>query len=192
MLVSVLDYREITGDTATASGEVERVLVEAQGLLEDELERPLEQDTFTERLPIVPDPVNQVAQVFPRVTPIISVDGGLTHEQGVIYGASPTSVPGFGSWGSPPMMAEVTYTAGFDPDETDPNEVDYLPRYIQRDIAWAAKALLEPTPELSGVPAGATSVRSGDQAVTFDKGYRPGQTAVVWSTQTLRWKRRHP
>lgn len=193
MLVSVMTYREITGDSETASAEVERVLAEAQGLLEDELERPLEQGTFTELLLLSPDPVTGVAMCFPRVTPVVSVEGGFRHQHGVIYGATPTSIPSVDLSATPPPVAEVTYTGGFDPAETDPTVEDYLPRYIERDIAWAAWQLLQPSQAVgSQVPAGATAVRVGDVAVNFAEPQRPGETGISWSRQTLRWKRRHP
>lgn len=192
MLVSVMTYREITGDSETATAEVTRVLTEAQQLLEDDLERPLEQASFTESLLMVPDPVTGVAMVFPRVTPIISVDGGLSFQDGVIYGPTPTSSPSFDAFGSPPTVAEVTYTGDFDPDETDSSEPDYVPRYLTQDVAWAAWQLLQPSTATSEIPSGATSVRVGDVAVTFDGPQHPGATEIRWSRQTLRWKRRHP
>jgi hypothetical protein len=193
MIVSILSYREITGDSETASAEVERVLLESQALLEDDLERGLEQVSRTETLRIIPHDVTGVSMVFPSVTPIITVDGGFQHQDGVVYGALPVSIASFDVFSTPPQVATVTYLAGFDPDETDTQQPDYVPRYIRYDIAWAAWQLLQPSQvAASQIPAGAISVKSGDQAVTFKDPIRPGDLGISWSRQTLRWKRRHP
>src|SRR5690606_23367100 len=134
MLVSVMTYREITGDSETASAEAERALAEAQGRLEDELERPLEQGTLPALLLLTPGPVTGGATRFPPAAPLLSVQGGRRHQHGVIYGAPPTTIPSVGLSATPPPAAEVTYTAGFDPAQTHPTAEDYLPRYIERDI----------------------------------------------------------
>lgn len=190
MLVSVMQYREITGDSETATAEVERVLTEAQGLLEGELRRPLEQQSYTETLVLLSDPRTGVALAFPTVTPIVSVDGDLSHVNGVIYGATPTSSPFVDAFAGPPTTTTITYVAGFDPEEDDPTSRFYTPRQIVRDIAWCAKALLAPLDAPSTVMAGATSVSVGDVSVTFGDEQAPGEVGVRWSCGSLEWKRR--
>lgn len=183
MLVTYERYVEITGDTTTASATVEARLVDAQGLLEDTLGRPLETGERTERMRIYN--VDGVATVYPSAVPVTDA-GDYTQVGDGLVGATPIGGVAFGV---PQGHAEVVYTGGFDPDETDPDEPAYLPRSIERDIAWAAHALTHHPS--SQIPAGATSVRLGDAAVTYAKP-TSGGSPVSWSPATLRWRRRLP
>lgn len=180
MLVSVATYREITGDTDSATARVETALEEAEALLVDELGRGLETATVTERLL-----VDSYGRVFPTRTPVTAATGLTVASTAMLEDASPDGGP-FSST----EHATVSYTGGLDPDETDPTAATFVPRYMRRDIAWAAYHLLRPADALS-MPAGATSVRLGDAAIT-GKASAPSTNGVVWSRQTLRWRVRRP
>lgn len=180
-LVTYTRYVAITGDTTSASATVLDRLADAQQLLEDELGRPglLEDDGAdkTERLLIRYDG-SLGATVFPSALPITDA-GDLTQAGALLTGASPDSSPSFVVSGE--QWATVTYRGGFTPAT--------VPQSIERDIAWAAYHLLRPS-EAAAVPAGATSVRLGDAAVTFAKPTGGGMQGVSWSSQTMRHRKR--
>ena len=159
MLIAIARYREITGDTTSASAVVETAIDDAQALLEDQLRRPLEQAARTERLRVFAD-----GRVYPRATPIISAQAGAD-----IYGNAIVDGTPEGTFLEPDDFAEVTYTGGYDPAETDLSAVDYVPVELQRAVAWAAYAILRPADGLQA-PAGARSATVGDVSVTFGPG----------------------
>lgn len=172
MLVTVGRYRSVTGDTTSTEADITEALAEAQTLLEDALRRPLEEAERTERLRVLD------GRVYPSATPI-SDGGALTVEGDALTGATPvTSLVGI----TDSDHATVTYTGGY--------TTATVPRCIERDIAWAAHAVLRPS-SVAAVPVGATSVRLGDAAVTYAKPARGGQQ-FGWSPQTLRYRRRLP
>jgi hypothetical protein len=193
-VLSVLSYREITGDSETASAEVERVIGDAQALLEDELIRPLDLKTRTEQMRLIREDRTGIGMCFPKVTPLISEANGLLCQGGIIWGTTPDSTPIFDWIGAPPLVATLTYTGGFDVDETDSEAATYVPPYIRYDLAWAAWQLLQPlTGTPSGFPTGAIQVHSGDQSVTFkDPVSAASDRRISWSCNTLAWKRRRP
>lgn len=173
MLVDEERYTTITGDTTGDSDTLNTALAEAQQLLEDELGRQLETGERTERLRLYPN-----GRVYPAVTPITVAAGYTIYGYAELGDASPIGGP-FDT--SDPQYAEVTYTGGYT-DET-------VPVCIARDIAWAAYQLLG-RDAASRIPAGATSVRIGDAAVTFDKPRSASDAGIRWTAQTLRYRRR--
>ena len=182
MLVTIARYRDITGDNESASGVIEDALVDAQALLEDELQRPLEMDTRTERCRIMPEA--RGAAVYPKVTPLTSVTTGGTIVGHAVVGG----FPGGTFLTGPEEYASVTYVGGYDPEATDGPTL--LPRTLERAIAWAAKALCVPD-EFANVPAGATSVTVGDVSLTWGAGGSPAQGTVSFERRLVRrWKRR--
>lgn len=188
-LLSVPRYREITGDTDTATARAETACVDAQGLLEDFLGRPLEQATYTHRLILESD-----GNVYPFVTPVISTAAGYTVINSVVYGAIPAMVPfiGLGPT-SVPYYVDLEYTAGFDPAETDSSVAGFLPRYIERDLAWAANALLHNAAQVAAMSPEAKSMTLGDASIAYaDDIPSPTLGGFDWSCETARWKRRSP
>lgn len=180
MLIAVDVYQAITGDTSSATASVETAIADAQGLLEDQLGRPLELDERTERLRVFPD-----GRVYPSATPLVSVPTGAT-----ISGASIIDGTPAGSFLRPADFAEVTYTGGFDPAEDDRSSVTYVPVDLARAIAWAAKAILSPA-SFGDIPAGATSATVGDVSLSWGPGGSPGTGVVGFSPQLVRrWRRR--
>jgi hypothetical protein len=159
VLIAITRYRDITGDTSSPSAVVESAIADAQALLEGQLRRPLEQAERTERLRVFPD-----RRVYPRATPIVSAAAGAD-----IYGAAIVDGTPAGSFLYADDFVEVTYTGGYDPDETDLSAVDYVPVELQRAVAWAAYAILRPGDGVQA-PAGARSVSVGDVSVTFGSG----------------------
>lgn len=188
MLVSIARYRDITGDESSASGVVEGALVDAQALLEEELRRPLETDTRTERCRVFGEA--RGATVYPSATPITSVtspSGASVVGHAVLGGSAVSGPPYFLT--DPDGFAEVTYVGGYDPNASAGDD-DYLPVTLQRAIAWAAKALVSPS-DFAAVPAGATSASVGDVSLTWGPGGSPGQGEVVFSSRLVRrWRRR--
>jgi hypothetical protein len=142
------------------------------------LDRKLSLDTHTERLHVVPEPGTGTHVVYPSSVPLVSVVGDGSIQGNAIRGVTADGgVHSLGDW------ATVTYLGGFTPDT--------LPVAIRRDICAAARQLLE-TQVTSNIPAGATSVRSGDVAISFGPGgaTAPAAGAFEWSADTLRWRRR--
>jgi hypothetical protein len=178
-------YRQITGDFTSADAEIDRCVTDAQELLEEYLDRPLARAERTEAMR--PD---SHGRTWPKATPFDTPDGyevdGLA-----IVGAAPFGV--LSSFIDPTSTVSITYTGGWaDPREETPTGPD-LPTCIQRDLAWAAHRLAHPAGVGSQVttPAGATSVRLGDAAVTYGPSGAPApqETNRWWSKQTkgYRW-----
>lgn len=187
-MITAVRYAAITGDTDTAASAVEEAVVEAVELLEEELGRPLANAERTESMR--PD---RQGRLWPRATPI--TDSGDYETEGLALLSAPFGWP---SIVNPTGTVSVTYTGGwadptadgFDPDGDNPPT---LPQCIQRDLAWAAYRLLHPVaPGASVAPAGATSLRLGDAAVTYGPDGAPdgigGDTCTWWSTRTRHYR----
>lgn len=186
VLVSVDRYQVITGDTDSATAQVETAIGDAADLLADELGWPgVVLDDYTETLPLAQDPWTGMLMAFPTVRPVHSEAEGLTVRDDVIYGATPASSPFFGT-ASPPLAADLTYSAGWASDGTGRART---PAYVERDVAWVAHLQLHPA-DRAQVPAGATSVQLGDARVSFDGPQAPGAAGIVWSRGTRAWRRR--
>lgn len=178
MLISIARYREITGDTSTASAVVETAITDAQAILEDLLRRPLEQAQRTERLRVFPD-----GRVYPRATPIISAAAGAD-----IYGNAIVDGTPAGTFLEPDDYASVTYTGGYDPAETDLSAVDYVPVELQRAVAWGAYSVLRPADGVQA-PAGASAVSVGDVSVSYGPGGAPAAGEVQFDRGLIRrWR----
>lgn len=186
MLVTELRYRAITGDTTTVASAVEEAIVQATEALEDQLDRPLAEDERTEQLRPSRD-----GWLWPKATPIASVDGSYEVVGDGIRGNLP--------WAGAPFVTDsdpvtITYTGGFvERSEADPGDPARLPVYIERDLAFAAWRVLHPPALGTDVPAGASSARVGDVAVTYGPGGAQATTDVlerVWSAKTLAWRYR--
>lgn len=189
VLVSVDRYQVITGDTDSATAQVETAIGDAADLLADELGWPgVILDDYTETLPLAQDPWTGVLIAFPTVRPVHSEANGLTVRDDVVYGATPVSSPSFYGLASPPVATTLTYSAGWAADGTGRAKT---PAGVERDVAWVAHMLLHPTDRLQ-VPAGASSVQLGDARVSFAAPVAPGQAGIVWSKATRAWRRRSP
>ena len=176
MLVTVLRYRAITGDTATPDIGVSAKVELAQELLADALGRELAEAERTETLWPTRD-----GYLWPTCTPII--DGGDYAIDGL--GLRGTFGPG---WPDTDGSIDVTYTGGWVERGANPTAPNRLPAYIEHDLAFAALALAGVDGNASQYPPGATSVRLGDAAVAFgpDGAPRGGSDAVQWSRRTMR------
>lgn len=189
MLVTVARYREITSDATSATGTVVTALVDAQALLEDELGRPLEQATRTERVRVFQE--RRGAAVYPQALPLISVSNpsGADIEGAAIIGGTPTDGP---YWlDDLPGHRDVTYVGGYDATAAA-GDVDYLPRTLERAIAWAAYADINAATLTASIPSGVTSARVGDVALSWGTGgFTPGATSeVIFPRGVLRRYRR--
>lgn len=181
MLVTVARYRDITADTGTASAVVEDALTDAQALLEEELGRELESDTRTERCRVFAE--SRGGTVYPSVTPITSVSDPSSASilgHAVVGGTVATGPPYFLT--DPDGFASVTYVGGY--------ASGAAPTAIERAIAWAARALVDPD-TFAQAPPGATSATVGDVSITWGPGGAPSQGEVVFDRRLVRrWRRR--
>lgn len=172
-IVTIAEYRSVTGDTVTASGTVQDLLDDAEQDLEEFLDRPLALGTYTHRLRVYSERRGLVS--YAKATPITD-PGDYTQAGNALVGTSPTGGP-FDL--SDPAYADVTYTGGW----TNAT----LPRCIRHDVIWAAREAARG--EAARVPAGATSVSVGDASVSYGPtgGSDPDQR---WSRQTRRHRAR--
>lgn len=180
MLITVASYQAITGDTATSAAAVTAKIERAEDLLGEALGRPdaIESAERTETMR-----VDRAGRLHPLAVPI-TVATGYTIDGNTLEAGSP--------WPDQYGNVTVAYTGGWVERSANPSATNRLPAYIETDIAWAAYALLFPPPPPTSILPGATSVRLGDAAVNFgpDGPPRPGLTAIRWSRQTLKHRRR--
>lgn len=177
MIVTVARYRAITGDDATATATVSAKLERAIDMLADELDRPegFDEAERTERLWPTRD-----GYLWPSHLPLVSCSTYDIDGDGLVGTFGP-------AWPDDHGGVTVTYTGGWVERSANPWAANRLPAYVEEDIAWAAWALAQPA-NPSAFPAGATSVRLGDAAVTFGPDgapANPGVGRVKWSRRTL-------
>jgi hypothetical protein len=180
MIVTVERYQAITGDTTTAASAVSARIEEAVDLLEEELDRPLEE---TERTEIM-WPSRDGIWLWPRATPIMVAAGYKIEGNGL-------RSAGLGWLGNDPFLTDrtvtVTYTGGWVERTANPAATNRLPVHIERDLAWVAYALGHPNVIAQQIPAGASSVRLGDVAISFAgaAGSRTvDEMSIRWSQRT--------
>lgn len=148
---TVAGYRLHTGDQETDDSAVSAALLEAESLVEEHLRRLLPLEARTATFPIYPD-----GRVYPNAWPILTAS--LTIDGRSLKGATPDSGPFIGYIDfEPPYTMSVTWTGGFDAGS--------LPVTLRHAIYEVARPLaLDAAP----VTVGASSVRLGDAAMTFD------------------------
>ena len=180
MLVTIDEYRQLTGDLTTAAAVASAAIDEAIELVEDATRRQLEAKVRTEVVMIWPD-----RRVYPKAIPIITAPAGVTLDPDgfAMRDVSPDDVSfgGFVTHGAPPQ-ATITYTGGY--------TTTTLPAALRRIIVQLARAI---TRDPSPIPAGAVSVRLGDASITYkdSTGASPVDLLVPGSSATLS-RYRHP
>lgn len=187
MLLTVERYRAITGDTTSTPSEVTARIELAEGELAEVLDRPLAHSARTETLTPTRD-----GRLWPRATPITVADGW-TIDGISLIGPGPLSAPM--TWPDQPTSIEVTYSGGWVERTANPAAANAVPACVERDLAVAAYVVGHPTALTSTIPAGATSVRLGDAAVTFGASGASGnvvgdQLRKAWSRRTLGYRYR--
>jgi len=177
-LVTVARYRLITGDTTSLAASVVDAIALAEELLADALCRPLASAERTEKM--WPD---AEGRLWPSATPITAAGSYTIDGNGLIGVFGP-------GWPDTTGAVSVVYTGGWVERTANPGAANALPTCIEADLAWVAKSLVAPDASATQYPAGATSVRLGDAAVTFgpDGPPRPGVASVRWSRPTLRYR----
>lgn len=178
-LLTVARYRILTLDTTSADSAASAAIADAEDLVAEYLRRPLEQAERIETLPI-----SRAGKVYPSATPVAELGGddtGLTLEGDVVIGASPDAAGSawLGSGDATPH-ATITYTGGW--------TADTLPKAVERAIALAAHHQIRSNPAL--VPAGATSVRVGDVAVSYGPGGASADPLASTLANISRYRRR--
>jgi hypothetical protein len=173
-LVGIGEYRLATLDTASADTAVTGALERAQRIVADYLRRgvpgeaqPLISGQRTELLII-----DELFRVYPSCVPITALPDGLQTRGNAVYGVVPSFLVSFiidyDRLNTP--RTSLTYTGGWTPVT--------LPETVRQHICWKAWELLRTPLAQEGIPVGATSVRSGDAAVTF-KDPAPGGAAAA-------------
>jgi hypothetical protein len=175
MLLDPNRYRLITGDQTTSTSEITAAAETAQDWLEADLGRELEYGVRVDVLEIMPD-----GTVYPPVLPLHAVDD-YEWFAGTVYGVG--QALDFTSSQLGPYRATISYTGGY--------AASAVPADIEADLAWATYQILRPA-DVTAIPAGATSVRLGDAAVTFAGpiGRTRGSSTVQWSPGVWRYRRR--
>lgn len=176
-LVTVDRYLTLTGDQAHGPSEIQDALDDAQVAIEEYLRRPLTSQARTETLRIY-----RGNRVYPSATPISAATDydivgnalvGATADEGPVF---ITDVSDY------PQRATVTYTGGY--------TAATLPKVLERAIADTAYDALNPSSSSASFPAGATSVRLGDAAVTFARPTSAPGTLSAGTKQSIhkyRW-----
>lgn len=184
LVITAARFRAITGSGAYDAGLVDQALEDAQDLLVDALGRQIVEAQYTERLEPTRD-----GWLWPTVVPIVSAPGWTIDG----YGLRGPFGPG---WPDETGRIEVVYTGGWVERTANPTAPNRLPAYIERDLAYAALAILQTTPDAEGrdqllpsFPAGATSISLGDLSVSFGPDGPPSPSAdqITWSRRTLAW-----
>lgn len=104
MLITEAYYRSITGDSSTAASAVSANIEEAQSLIEDNLKRSLDLDTYTETLEL------WSTTVYPTNTPLVSTADGDIHPQAAAIDVTDTgNTSSFGGKSYTP----ITYYGGW-------------------------------------------------------------------------------
>lgn len=161
MICSVARYQTHTLDTTTASASVTAVLVVAQDLVEEALDRRLDRAERTETCLIHSD-----GRIYPRAVPVTTPPTGTVtefHGRAILGAGADTSDPVTILEAEVAMpVATITYTGGYQTYEDGTTDTR-VPVTIEREIALIAQALLSPV----SLPGGATSVRVGDAAASY-------------------------
>lgn len=162
-IVTVADYRTLTCDDTTPNATVSARLELATGLVEEELDRRLQFQSYTEKLPLQPNWL-----VFPHAVPVSSVTTPSAAQpvyDGYALGTEAATLwwdPVFGPvdlWFIDPFT-EVTYTGGF--------TYATLPKGLRLIICDLALALGNRQPALTSAAVQSASV--GDVSVSYGSG----------------------
>lgn len=175
MLITDSYYRLVTHDYETAASAVEVAVGAVTGLLDDACSRKLIEQERTEACLIIEGPPG-IYKVYPDAYPITSCSAPtgaqVAINQRYIAVPSPLYDPILADTDLGDGWASLTYVGGFT-ESTCPASLKLL-------IAELAYALGHSgVGGTSGVPAGATSVRLGDAAITFGTGDSTGALATL-------------
>lgn len=197
MIVTEARYRVITLDTTTEGVQVSAALVRAQGLVEDELRRPIERAVdVTERLPVYRCADHRL-RAMPRRYPVASVPPGSSYA--VESGASLIDVCDEAWPTVTPDTASVTFTGGWLPaDDIDaptyPDQV--VPHRLENAVAMIAQGMICQNPTGAALGGGVISqAQVGDVTVQYAtppavggiEAYAPGITATITGYRYRPW-----
>lgn len=171
MIVDLVTYRDITGDTFTADDKVLRMLARAQGKAEEITGRLFDRLERTESLP-VDDQGKVWPSAYPIADPVASPSSATVTDDGMSIRVSDgaawwAGLPTGWSLSERPRYA-VTYTGGYDGIVTPPTS-------LVDAICELAHRYCNPA-DTTTVPAGATSLGASGQSVA---GPRLGGSASV-------------
>lgn len=160
-ILSLEDYRTLTGDTATEDGQLELFLTIAQSVAEVQLGRAglLELGTHTETLDLF-----DLNTVYPTAVPIDSATPGWINEAS--FRVPGALMPWHGldvAWGRMlpvNVRTTVTYTGGYDQTTA--------PWDLRLGLAKLTQTLLGSAPSiLANAPAGTKAITVGDVSITL-------------------------
>lgn len=176
MLLDVPTYQTLSGDITTDALAVTTALADAQFMLEDYLNRSLEQMTRTELVRLHPD-----GRAYPLATPIISVSipVGAVVMDNAVMGLIPQINPLWdflfepyrysGVWDTTGPVSSITYVGGFTPA--------LLPRKLRQAIVDLARVGLQ---QFDPVTANVKSASVDGTSVTYATAPdRAGVTASI-------------
>lgn len=188
-ICSVTDYRRVTLDLGSDAAAVLDALADAQGLLEDELERSgvMESATRTEEVRVYNLQNTYVflqGLAYPKATPITSVvsPAGVTFTASEIRGISGTVFDLVTDLVNEFPRTTVTYVGGW-------TNASY-PHALRRANCLVARELLA----VPAAASGAISVTAGDVHLSYAKPSTPGTgiAAILADPLVQRWRRRRP
>jgi hypothetical protein len=181
-VVTVAEYRALTGSAAGTDAAVQAALDETEALVAEYLRRPLAEAERTETLVVRAD-----GTVWPSATPVESVSepAGAAVQGGTLIEVGGTAFgPYFvteGPW--PGAKATVTYVGGWSSAT--------LPATVRRAIVTAAKAALEGDTLALAARGPVTAEAVGDVSRSYAAPVGGGGSALpAGVVQGLRWYRR--
>lgn len=158
-LVSIVEYRRLMKDTASASGDIELVLTDSLRLIEDFLQRYLVSKARTETCTV------RNGVIYPLAYPVSVCSDGMING-GIIEGISADSSDVFVET----YTKEITYTGGFTSAT--------LPMTIKVALVKTAYDLLN-TNNATSFNAEVASVRLGDVAVNYRTTSAPVRLGIL-------------
>lgn len=189
-LCTATDYRRITGDMTPDVATLGDALADAQGLVEEALDRVglLESAERTETVRVYNLSASYLflsGLAYPRATPITAVSSpaGVTFTASEVAGISGVAFDVVRDTVQDFPTTTLVYTGGY--------TAATLPYALKRTICLVARELLVSPTVLA---SGATSVRTGDTSVTYRAGATPssGVQAILADPQLMRYRRRRP
>ncbi len=186
MLLDRNTYRTLTGDTTSLDAAVDAAGADAQQLLEESLQRPLEQMSRTEMVRLHPD-----GRAYPLATPLvsISVPAGAILRDSAVLGLTPLANPLYdflfepyrfsGVWDATGPLASITYVGGY--------TTAALPRKLRQALVDLTRVGME---QFDPVGANVKSANVDGTSVTYSEpADRAGLTWAILD-QVKGYKRR--
>jgi hypothetical protein len=169
MIITVGEYRELTGDYASTDSDVTAAIGRAQRRFEGDCERHFESAERTEAVYV------GSMGAIPSAIPVTAVATA-----GATIGAAGLTVRGLATTGGT-RWATLTYTGGYAPEA--------MPQEVKDAVAELAARYRTPA-QTAGVPAGVTDV--GIDSQSYSAGVLGGSASLTPALKLLVAKWSHP